>query len=520
MKMEHPTKCDCSRCRPPAESFIESHDKLRYLDDKELKRESYNLQKQKEERVLEKIKSTFENSLFVPEHGEPEHDKEVKAVLDDTIDRFKNGKKHFTTLEIQIAFYAWQLMDNWLENPPYSLCRLVLGTVVEFSDSKKFEQRVQSLKGDDTADKSLLAQLIPEMKESYSQWLAKLEPNPDAYLVCFMSNTIAKLLRLSQEMAIDEINPPVDMFGVRLPDCEVRKIMQQSKWDEKSKYPAIFNMKNGRIVRPPYWPVLLATDSEGRRYFSNEKLDILLPDWERLLKKDPQALKHFTYWLNLPPMINQWIQREKEKLEGIGIKAWPSLDFRQDGEMGNPETPSEVWTKVTSKWRKSSKSHNGKNNGKTATKSKKSPPSNAGPAAGKPPASHSLEASQVLDNDLDSRSETSDLGPDSHVSENSESDSRRLNALESVMDTIRDAISKLNEEHHSRLSGFQEDIERRLKPLEKNMHTMNLQGNGDDDDLQSKSLKRPRSGRSPFLPEQNGGQRDDFNKVRPQSNDI
>ncbi|KAJ5918228.1 hypothetical protein N7454_010603 [Penicillium verhagenii] len=88
------------------------------------------------------------------------------------------------------------------------------------------------------------------------------------------------------------------------------------------------------------------------------------------------------------------------------------------------------------------------------------------------------------------------------------------------MDTIRDAISKLNEEHRSRLSGFQEDIERRLKPLEKNMHTMSLHGDGDDDDLQSKSLKRPRSGRSPFLPETNGGQRDDFNEAHPHSNEI
>ncbi|KAJ5918227.1 hypothetical protein N7454_010602 [Penicillium verhagenii] len=380
--MEHPTKCDCSRCRPPAEFLIETHDQLRYLHDKDLKRESYNLRKQKEERVLDKIKSTFENSLFVPEHGDPEHDKEVKAVLDDTIDRFKNGKKYFTTFEIQIAFYAWQLMDNWLENPPYSLCRLLIGTVVDFSDSKKFEQGVQSLTGSDNTDKSRLEQLIPGMKGSYSQWLAKVEPNPDAYLVCFVSNTIAKLLPVSREMAIDEITPAVDMFGVRLPDCEIRKIMQRSNWEEKREYPAIFNMKGGGKVKPPFWPVLLATDSEGRRYFSNEKLHILLPDWERLLKKDPRTTKYCSNWSKLTPTFNQWIQREMEKLEGIGIKSWPSLYFRQDGGMGDPETPSEVWTQVTarSSRRKSSTTHDGKNNGKTATKSKQSPRSKAGPA--------------------------------------------------------------------------------------------------------------------------------------------
>lgn len=188
--------------------------------------------------------------------------------------------------------------------------------------------------------------LMVKMERPYSRVFAQVGENPEAYLVRFLHDGIADLLNISQN---DEADGAVDVAGKQsadcLPDCKIRKVMQRYNVKEKNRYPDIFKTKihEGRPkIYPPYWPVALATDDQGRRYLSDENLDFLFPKWRSILTRNVVG-NQARFWYNLRPEFNEWVAREKSKLKKIGIEHWPSPYFRKDGEMGNPGSPSQVW---------------------------------------------------------------------------------------------------------------------------------------------------------------------------------
>lgn len=74
-------------------------------------------------------------------------------------------------------------------------------------------------------------------------------------------------------------------------------------------------------VRPPYWNIALANDTEGKRILSNEVLDNVLPRWRTILTGDTPVNR--PRYGSLATSFATWLANEKRKVQGLG-KPWPN----------------------------------------------------------------------------------------------------------------------------------------------------------------------------------------------------
>ncbi|KAJ5623126.1 hypothetical protein N7490_011731 [Penicillium lividum] len=343
--MGHPDHCDCCRCQPPADfRNLPGAEELRHLRPATKRKKIYEKMKEQEDRVLRRIKSAPEALLHLeePKKALSEEDEEVKAVILDTIGRFEKNKINFPPAEIRVALHEWHHWEKQNECPPSSLSRFLLCALVNFSDSEKFQEEVRSLM-DQGAEKDDLRQLMVETGQPYARWESHVKGNPDAYIVRFLRDGTADLLDISRKEPSHQVEEAdgSNQIAVRLSDCEVRKIMQRNGEHEKET-----GGRPGK-VRPPYWPVALATDEQSRRYLSDEELDAIFPRWDRILTNPTQSAHNRRTWSGLGEALRAWVKVEKAKSVRNGIRSWPTPASRHDGEMGDPKAPSQVWRTVT-----------------------------------------------------------------------------------------------------------------------------------------------------------------------------
>ncbi|KAJ5919047.1 hypothetical protein N7466_009990 [Penicillium verhagenii] len=124
----------------------------------------------------------------------------------------------------------------------------------------------------------------------------------------------------------------------QISDVKIRLlIVNKSKSFRAREHPSIFYNNGGHwqgCIRPQFFPIALATSSEGVRFLSDECLDAVMPMWRNYLSStQPKPLpggkkKLQDLWMN-------WIGREKDKLIDLGL-TWPSQhDPEQIFDMGD-----------------------------------------------------------------------------------------------------------------------------------------------------------------------------------------
>ncbi|KAJ6031484.1 hypothetical protein N7540_002216 [Penicillium herquei] len=301
----HHRDCDCGRCNPPGyfKLLAESED-LKDLKVFENRRGVFEIKQQHEEAALRRILSTGHNVLYLreePQYSRPiTPEEEVTAILFDVLNRFEEGGECFTVQEVQIA--AAELIHTKQQNciPQYRLLLLVMGACVNFSDLEDVSSECRQLLKKRAKFQGLASQgaqeLLDDLDPAYKLWQDRVKENPNGWLFHFEKNGTATLI-VSSEDHHARASPRTSMDIVDMPDCDVRDIMASNDAVEKRNYPTVFNARGGKYqgrVRPPYWPVALASDENGYRYLSDEVLEDILPGWRSIIDADKKYLIHYT----------------------------------------------------------------------------------------------------------------------------------------------------------------------------------------------------------------------------------
>ncbi|KAJ5726173.1 uncharacterized protein N7483_007530 [Penicillium malachiteum] len=355
----HPKDCDCGRCDPPdyCKLLQEIHD-LKDLKPLEYRRSVFEIKQQHEEAALRRILSTGHNVLYLRD-DEPQSysfpitpEEEVTAILFNVLNRFEEGGEYFTAQELLIASAELIHTEKQKLLPQYRLLLLVMGACVNFSDLEHVQSQYGALLKTRVFNGPAIQgarQLLNELDPAYTLWHHKVKENPDGWLFHFGDNGTATLI-VSSEDHHARASPTANVEMKDMPDCDVRDIMASNDAPERRNYPKVFNARGGKYqgrVRPPYWPVALASDENGYRYLSGEVLDDILPGWRLIIDIDKKYLTHYTIkWDNLLSSLKAWRSSEKEKLRLRGIREWPAPYSGQNVGHGHPDSPSEVWHDV------------------------------------------------------------------------------------------------------------------------------------------------------------------------------
>ncbi|KAJ5116200.1 hypothetical protein N7456_000548 [Penicillium angulare] len=373
--MAHSITCDCSRCWPPEEFYRRPETRhLRYSQGAERKRQTFEIRQAQEARAFRKIFESDSTVLYlrlgnVSDPSTP--DQEVKSILDDVLYRFGQAKKYFTPYEIQIAYIEWRHHLLQGEIPPSILSRLVMGALIDSAVSEIDKKEINDLlKNDDDIHFPNIPLVLTGMATIYGRWEEQVD---DSWMVRFSPDRTARLTKLlpgdeedKQDEEVDEEEEAEEeekegeeeeeeeeegSLPDDFPDSVLREIMQRNQPDEKKDLPGVFNSYGGSHigrVRPPYWPVALATQPSGHRYLSDALLNQILPFWEELLKENnSRTVKYYMEkWQHLKPEFENWMQKEKFKLRRKGITDWPAPYSGLPENMGSAESPSDVWDKV------------------------------------------------------------------------------------------------------------------------------------------------------------------------------
>ncbi|KAJ5946201.1 hypothetical protein N7454_003040 [Penicillium verhagenii] len=124
----------------------------------------------------------------------------------------------------------------------------------------------------------------------------------------------------------------------QISDVDIRLVIKSKPKSLRAReYPSVFYNNGGHwqgCIRPQFFPVALATSSDGVRFLSDGHLDEVMPMWrDHLSNEQPKPLpgskkKLQELWMN-------WIGREKRKLFDLGL-TWPSQhDPERVSDMGD-----------------------------------------------------------------------------------------------------------------------------------------------------------------------------------------
>ncbi|KAJ5613766.1 hypothetical protein N7528_007420 [Penicillium herquei] len=353
----HPKDCDCGRCNiPDYFKLVKGFKDLEGLKVLENRRQVFELKRKHENAALGRIFSTGKMVLYLrdeePPYSDPiDPDEEVTAILFDVLNRFEGGGEFFTIQEIQIA--AAELIHTNRQNcsPRWRLLLLIMAVCINFSkledinsQCRELLEKRKELKG--RANPKAI-DLLEDLHLAYALWYDMVKENPDEWLFQFDEDGTASLVSL--EAPTRPWSPLKNSDIADIPDCEIREIMARNDATEKKTYPKIFNRSGGKgvgRVRPPYWPVALASDENGYRYLSDEVLDAILPKWRLIIDLDRVTLRtYITRWDNLQPNLEAWRSSEKAKLRSQRIREWPAPYSGQSGH-GHRDSPSVVWHEV------------------------------------------------------------------------------------------------------------------------------------------------------------------------------
>ncbi|KAJ5738550.1 hypothetical protein N7493_001705 [Penicillium malachiteum] len=487
----HPKDCDCGRCDlPDYFKLLPGFKDLEGLKVLEFRCKAFEMKQEHEERALRRILSTGKNVLYLrdeePRYSDPiTSGEEVTAILFDVLNRFVNGGEFFTVQEIQIA--AAELIHTNEQNcsPRWRLLLLIMGTCVNdsgFGDAqsecRELLKKREELQG--RASQGAI-DLLRNLRRAYDFWQDKVKENPEEWLFHFDRNGTANLISFKPHRT--RASPTTNMGIADIPDCEIREIMARNEAMEKKTYPKIFNRTGGRgigRVRPPYWPVALASDENGYRYLSDRVLDAILPKWRSIIDLDRSILRsYFIKWDNLQSNLEAWRSSEKAKLRSQRIREWPAPYSGQSGH-GHTDSPSEVWHEV-----RDSTKNDGSDNEIQAIKVDKSPKKKSSKRS-------TREGSSQRDPSTSSRHESPfpDIRSEDATASGSsnrlrsgknrllgadEGDHRELEELKSV---ILEGMEKLESGQRAAFIDFSNDIvnsiNKRLDSIEKKMRALKV----------------------------------------------
>ncbi|KAJ5711052.1 hypothetical protein N7488_005208 [Penicillium malachiteum] len=375
----HPKDCDCGRCNiPDYFKLVSGFKDLEGLKVLENRRKVSELKQKNENAALGRILSTGKMVLYLrdeePQYSDPiTPDEEVTAILFDVLNRFEGSGEFFTIQEIEIA--AAELIHTNGQNcsPRWRLLLLIMAVCINFckledinSKCRELLEEREELQG--RANQKAI-NLLEDLHPAYALWSDMVKENPDEWLFQFDEDGTASLVSLGPHAR--GWSPVKSRDIADIPDCEIREMMARNDATEKKTYPKIFNRSGGKgigRVRPPYWPVALASDENGYRYLSDRVLDVILPKWRSIIDLDRITLRTYIIkWDNLQSNLEAWRSSEKAKLRSQRIREWPAPYSGQRGH-GHTDSPSVVWHDVRDSTR-----NDGSDNESQAIKVDKSP---------------------------------------------------------------------------------------------------------------------------------------------------